>query len=217
MPASSARAYLRSPVGSPTPASTSATWVSAVWDSTQADGANETVNSSSRLRGPSAVGYDAAGLIVQNSWGTGWANGGFGRLSWRVVQNDVVEGDTIDGFAAPPPPTPPVVNKPTISVVSTTGTGAATKISYKVSWKGTPGTSGTISSFYAWVQADGHAFGLVKLTSSTATSASFTMSGHLGHPYRIAVRAAAGKVLGAVRYTARFVPKKAKPGATVSA
>ena len=37
-----------------------------------------------------AVGYDAAGLIIENSWGTGWANGGFGRLSWRVVQNDVV-------------------------------------------------------------------------------------------------------------------------------
>ena len=33
-----------------------------------------------------AVGYDAAGLIIENSWGTGWANGGFGRLSWRVVQ-----------------------------------------------------------------------------------------------------------------------------------
>ncbi len=164
-----------------------------------------------------AVGYDAAGLIIQNSWSTGWANGGFGRLSWRVVQNDVVEGDTIDGFVTPPPPTPPVVAKPTIAVVKTTGVGAAAKISYKVSWKGTAGTSGKISNFFAWVQVDGHAFGLMKLTAASATSASFTMNAHLGHPYRIAIRAAAGKTLGAIRYTNPFVPKPAKPGATVPA
>ena len=52
-----------------------------------------------------AVGYDAAGLIVENSWGTGWANGGFGRISWAVVQKDVGEAETIAGFvqAAPAP------------------------------------------------------------------------------------------------------------------
>ena len=61
-----------------------------------------------------AVGYDAAGLIIENSWGTGWANGGFGRLSWRVVQNDVCEADIIDGFVPPPPPPPagPIVTPP---------------------------------------------------------------------------------------------------------
>jgi hypothetical protein len=47
-----------------------------------------------------AVGYDSAGLIVQNSWGTGWANKGFGRISWRVVQKDVWEAETISGFAS---------------------------------------------------------------------------------------------------------------------
>jgi Papain family cysteine protease len=48
-----------------------------------------------------AVGYDAVGVLVQNSWGTGWANHGFGRLSWNVIEKDVWEGDTMDGFAIP--------------------------------------------------------------------------------------------------------------------
>ena len=45
-----------------------------------------------------AVGYDANGVLIQNSWGTGWANHGFGRLSWTVVQRDVSEADTASGF-----------------------------------------------------------------------------------------------------------------------
>jgi hypothetical protein len=28
------------------------------------------------------VGYEARGLIFQNSWGTWWGDGGFGRMSW---------------------------------------------------------------------------------------------------------------------------------------
>jgi hypothetical protein len=47
-----------------------------------------------------AMGYDSGGLVVQNSWGTGWANKGFGRISWRVVQKDVWEAETIAGFVA---------------------------------------------------------------------------------------------------------------------
>ena len=42
-----------------------------------------------------ALGYNQSGLLFQNSWGTGFGNRGLGRLSWRVVQNDVSEADTI--------------------------------------------------------------------------------------------------------------------------
>jgi hypothetical protein len=56
-----------------------------------------------------AVGYDAAGLIVESSWGATWAGDGFGRISWRVVQHDLWEADTIDGFA--PAPTVATVKK----------------------------------------------------------------------------------------------------------
>ena len=43
-----------------------------------------------------AIGYDQNGLLVQNSWGPDWGKGGFGRLSWAVVQQDVLEADVID-------------------------------------------------------------------------------------------------------------------------
>jgi hypothetical protein len=46
-----------------------------------------------------ALGYNESGVLVENSWGTDWANGGLGRLSWRVVEHDVSEAYTIDGFA----------------------------------------------------------------------------------------------------------------------
>jgi hypothetical protein len=158
-----------------------------------------------------ALGYDSAGLINQNSWGTGWANGGFGRLSWSVVQHDVWEAQTIQGFATPPPPppptppTPPTVTAPTVAIdTASAGTSDGTVVSYKISWKGTPGTSGAITRYDAWYQVDGGALVAVKLTSPTGTS--FTLAANVGHPYRVAVRASAGSNAGVVRYSNQFTP-----------
>jgi hypothetical protein len=150
-----------------------------------------------------AVGYDAAGLIVQNSWGTGWANGGFGRISWRVVQEDVWEADTIDGFAQPV--TPPKVTAPVGAVVTKTGAATATTVTYKVTWKGTTGTSGAITRYDAWSKADTSAPVPVKLALATATT--FTFNAHVGHTYRFAVRATAGSHSSAVVYGAAVAPK----------
>ncbi len=46
-----------------------------------------------------AVGYDQQGLLIQNSWGPGWADHGFGRMGWNVVGSDVITAFTIDGLA----------------------------------------------------------------------------------------------------------------------
>ena len=122
------------------------------------------------------------------------------------------EADTIDGFAPapPPPPTPPTVSAPTVVVVSTgAGTGDGTpptspSASYKVTWKGTVGTSGKITHYDAWYQIDGGALKVVKLAAATSTT--FTLSAHLGHHYRIAVRARTRTITGAVRYGTPFLP-----------
>jgi hypothetical protein len=44
-----------------------------------------------------ALGYNDQGLLIQNSWGTGWGSAGFGRLSWNKVQKDVYEAVVVDG------------------------------------------------------------------------------------------------------------------------
>ena len=162
-----------------------------------------------------ALGYDSAGLIIENSWGTGWANGGFGRLSWRVVLNDVWEGDTIEGFAAPTPPpapTPPTVSVPIATLVTPAASVAATA-SYTIGWTATPGSSGAITHYDAWYSVDGGA--LIAMNLGSALSPSFTMALRAGHSYRVAVRPTARTTVGATVYSASFVPtvKAATKGA----
>ena len=157
-----------------------------------------------------AVGYDAAGLIIENSWGTGWANGGFGRISWRVVLKDVWEGDTIEGLVTPPPPappTPPTVTVPTVAIQSRSGTSANPVVPYKVTWTGTVGTSGAITKYEAWSQTDGGP--LVTAALATPTSTTFTLATRSGHSYRVAIRANAGTVASAIVYSTTFVPASA--------
>jgi len=45
-----------------------------------------------------ALGYNDDGLLVQNSWGTGWGNNGFIRLSWDFVKSDVYQADYATGL-----------------------------------------------------------------------------------------------------------------------
>ncbi len=49
-----------------------------------------------------AFGYNATGLIIENSWGAGWGKGGFATLGWDFVANNVVEAWTTAGFASSP-------------------------------------------------------------------------------------------------------------------
>lgn len=160
-----------------------------------------------------AVGYDAAGLVIQNSWGTGWANGGFGRISWRVVQADVWEGDTIEGFVQPV--TAPKVSAPAATVVTTpagAGTVPVGTVTYKITWTATLGTSGAVTRYDVWSKTDAGGLVLVHLATPTATSLTFVA--HVGHAYRFAVRATAGTHSSAIVAGAAFAPKTVAPGAS---
>ena len=51
-----------------------------------------------------ALGYDATGLRIQNSWGTGWGDGGFATLSWEFVNtyvNQAVAVSALEDDVAP--------------------------------------------------------------------------------------------------------------------
>ncbi len=48
-----------------------------------------------------AFGYNASGVVIENSWGTGWGKSGFATLGWDFVQNGVTEAWTTAGFANP--------------------------------------------------------------------------------------------------------------------
>ncbi len=156
-----------------------------------------------------AVGYDSSGLVIQNSWGTGWANAGFGLISWTVVQHDVVEADTIEGFVGPPPsPTPPTTSAPAVTKVAAAAkaTTPAPTVSYKITWTGRPGNTGAITRYDVWSQVDSGRFVRVTLASAKATSFSFTA--RVGHHYRIAVRAVTATTTGALRYSVDFLASR---------
>lgn len=57
------------------------------------------------------IGYDSEGVLIQNHWGTSWGNNGYGRISWNVINKDVVSAYAVNGnavFPTPPAPNPKV-------------------------------------------------------------------------------------------------------------
>ena len=89
-----------------------------------------------------AVGYDANGLLIQNSWGTSWGAQGYGRLSWNVVYVDVMEAWVTNGMAG-------ATGSPKITTTVPSWTVAANGGSTLVS---TPSnTAWTVSSAPSWV------------------------------------------------------------------
>ena len=70
-----------------------------------------------------AFGYNATGLVIENSWGTGWGKSGFATLGWDFVQNGVIEAWTAAGFAPTLAPVSVAVS-PTAWASAGTGTAA---------------------------------------------------------------------------------------------
>jgi hypothetical protein len=126
-----------------------------------------------------ALGYDAAGLVIQNSWGTGWGAAGFGKLSWSVVTKDVVEAETMDGFAADT--AAPVVTSVTAAPAAMPTLTAT--IPYKVSWT----ALGSIASYQVSYTANGGAPNAVTLPTAKPTS--YTFAATPGTTYAFSVRA----------------------------
>lgn len=60
---------------------------------------NSTVGYTGGLHSMLALGYDANGLYIQNSWGTTWGKAGWFFMSWASVARDVYEASYAQGIA----------------------------------------------------------------------------------------------------------------------
>ena len=106
-----------------------------------------------------AVGYDANGLLIENSFGTTWGVNGYARLSWAVVQQDVSEAYVANGLN-------PVAASPVVKVAGSSGmpqsvwTAASTGSGENIMVPAN--TSWTVTSAPSWVTVSpAGGFGLV--------------------------------------------------------
>jgi hypothetical protein len=131
-----------------------------------------------------ATGYDQYGLWIQNSWGSGWGYYGYGRLSWRVVSNDVYQAHTISGFATLADTTPPAMAA--VNDQFAPGTqSTATQAPVQLSWSATD--TGGIGAYEVYVSTNNGQY--VRDTAVSATATSIVRMLSYGSTYTYAVRA----------------------------
>lgn len=128
-------------------------------------------------------GYDADGIIIRNSWGTGWGDNGDAHLSWAFVTKAAFAAYTISGVTTP---AAPVATAP--SVVSLSVNKAVAGSTVTITGSSLAGATsvrfGDTDATFAAQAADGttklvvtapaHATGIVDVTVTNATGTSVT-------------------------------------------
>jgi hypothetical protein len=161
-----------------------------------------------------ALGYDNSGLLIQNSWGTGWGDGGFGRIAWNVVGTDVMTAHTITGLAASTNTNTNTNNntttvKPsmgTVDVAVPSGNNVSNTVPVTVKWSATSNTG--ISKYVIWTSMNGGAWvdTTMRLSSAAATSVTLKLTPGTSYRFGVAAITPAG-VRSDYAYSAVFSPK----------
>jgi len=137
-----------------------------------------------------AFGYDSTGLIIRNSWGTGWGDHGDAKLAWAFVNTKVDSAYAVTGVSTP---AAPVAIAPTVAALSVikgsleggtslTITGSGLADATGVTIGGNPATNLTPvvvnGSTKLTVTTPAHALGVtdVVVTNSAGSSAVSTAS-----------------------------------------
>jgi hypothetical protein len=136
-----------------------------------------------------AYGYDAQGVWIRNSWGTGWGNSGDAKLSWSFITKQATSAFAVNGVTTPAETVPLAPSVAALSIVKggpgakVTITGSGLAEATGVSFGGTAATfeptvvAGT-TKLIATVPV--RAAGVVDLTVTNATgtskAAKFTMT-----------------------------------------
>jgi hypothetical protein len=153
-----------------------------------------------------ALGYNSQGLVIENSWGTGWGNAGFATLSWAFINGYVMDAVSVG---------PLVSGQPLESAVpSISGT-----VRVGQTLTALPGSWSTTVSSYAYQWESAAAGSTHWSTISGATSAGFLVPGSLqGDDLRVVVTASnpSGAGAAASAVTAAIGAALAVPVATVA-
>ena len=89
------------------------------------------------------LGYDANGVTIENSWGTGWGNHGFATMGWDFVESKVMEAVASGSFVSGANTLPPVVTTLSKAGVNTAGGSALTITAARLGSVNT-GTAGSV-------------------------------------------------------------------------
>jgi hypothetical protein len=132
-----------------------------------------------------ALGYNSQGLVIENSWGTDWGDGGYATLSWSFVNTYVLDAVSVGPLVVGQPVSgtaPSVTGAAQVgqTLAAAPGTWSPTATSYSYQWESAPAGSGD------WSMISG------------ATSASYTVAaGAAGEELRVLVTAGNGTGAGA--------------------
>lgn len=128
--------------------------------------------------------YDANGLWIENSWGTGWGNAGWAELSWAFIDQYSFEGWTLSSSTTDVPTGTTVVSSfsPASGPVGSTVTvtGLAFSGATAVTFNGTPAAFTVVSDTQITATVPGGATnGLITVagaTTSGTSASSFTVT-----------------------------------------
>ena len=124
-----------------------------------------------------ALGYNAQGLVIENSWGTSWGNAGYATLSWQFVNQYVFQATSVGRLVTGQP-----VNATAPTVSGTVGVGKALTAS--------SGAWSPAASSYTYVWERSAVGSSAWAVISGATSASYTpVSADLNYNVRVLVTA----------------------------
>lgn len=157
-----------------------------------------------------AVGYDQSGLLIQNSWGTGWGDAGFGRIAWNVVGTDVLTAHTIDGLTTTTnTDTTTTTTKPAMGAVEVAVPAAKTvsdTVPVTVKWSASSTTG--VSRYVIWTTMNGGAWvdTTARLSTPNATSVTLLLTPATTYRFGVAAIDAAGN-RSDYSYSAVFSPK----------
>jgi len=166
-----------------------------------------------------ALGYDSRGLVIENSWGTGWGASGYAKLSWSFINQYVFDAVAVGPLVSGQPvaSAAPVLSGTAAegqTLSASTGTWSPAPTAYAYQWQrsanpssGWVAIAGASSPAYVPVAADASQYLRVLVTA--------TRSGQSG----AAVSAALGPVASGapVSKTAPSISGTAARGSTLSA